>query len=148
MDVKTQQKAAGLIKDIENRLDDPNINLPYPVLNWLDELKQIISKENVITNLHLPPLQSVNIYVCKDNVEDRIKEFGAFLSSALHDSDGIRVKFEYCNESYSTEQKSNNKTEMPCCSCDDKDYCREVGCPNHPCKKYDEWKETQSENQY
>jgi hypothetical protein len=98
MDAKTQLKAAGLINDIENRLDDPSINMPYPVLNWINELKGIINKEFSITNLPTPPMQSVNIYVCTENLEDRIKEFGAFLQSALYSSDGIRVKFEYCKE--------------------------------------------------
>jgi len=98
MDVKTQLKAAGLINDIENRLDDPSINLPYPVLNWIDELKGIIKEEFDITNLQSPPMHSVNFYVCVENLEDRIKEFGAVLQSALYRSDGIRVKFEYCKE--------------------------------------------------
>jgi hypothetical protein len=99
MDIKTQAKATAILKNIENTLDNAlELNLKHSLRNWIEELSQIISAEFMITNLPAPPEKSVNIFVCEENLIDRIKEIEEILRIALHSCYGLRIKLDYCKE--------------------------------------------------
>jgi len=98
MDVKTQSKAAGIIHDIQNTLDNPDIKISFSLLKWIEELSRIIADEYCITNLPSSPEKSMNIFVCEENLIDRVKEIEDVLRIALHSNYGVWVKLEYCKE--------------------------------------------------